>query len=928
MLRAVLLSGICALSVALWAQVGGSEEVGRAAYLRAKRYFQYPQQTDQTDSLALTFYTQAARLLKPNRATAPLRFDSFEKIGILNQTFGNQTAALDNYDKAIATNRRFGLSDSLLFIPYLYSGSAHYFLHSFDSSSHYFEQAEKIYARYPGVAEAQRLFNSLGALYFEVGNYRQSINYFQKALQLYQRNPKQDSAVVFIYKSNIASSLRHLEQYDSAAVIYRSLIPFAHENDLLYINLGRTYLDKREPARALLYLAKADANGASKVLLENVIGTAYLQLGQYANAETHLRRSLAAHGSVTARRTKNDRVGLTYKLLGDLARQRGQLGQALTFYQRSIIELDYNFGTTDVRKNPANFTQNFGGYLLFDCLAAKADCWLALYHRQPDKQRQGAVLDTYRSALRLAEHIEKSFDNEEARLFVVQKVYPVSQQAVNFLVNTYEATRNEAFLTEAFQWSEKSKAAVLAITLKENRVKTISGIPDSLLSRERDLRYNLSRLLLRSQSAVSVDETERLSEQIRDTEVNLSRLIDNLHDYPNYYRQKFSFDSLNVGQLRRNLLGSRTALLSYFATPDAVFGFVVTQEQIRQFRFSKDQAYEHQLSRLLTSLQTIVPGRPFAGNDDAQRLYDRLIGPARPYLSGIRSLIIVPHDELRLLPFEVLQHPNRQYLLESYDITYQYSATFLQNHPTGSMQVNNALAVAPFDGINPGDGYVQLTASRQEIESLKGTKLLGAAATKAHFLAQANEYSIIHLATHAVVNNADPQRSYVAFHPAAGPSHRLYAHELTYGLLPRAQLVFLSACETASGKLIRGEGIMSLSRAFSFAGCPNLVTSLWKAEDNATAYISTRFYRHLRAGHSFAKALQRAKLDLLHNPQYAQFHSPQYWSHLVFIGTPGRSEPSWLTYLFGGVLTAGLIGLAWWYTTHRKTTRPAGAALG
>ena len=176
MLRGVLLSGICITGIVLCAQVSDSGQVGQEYYGRAKRYFQQRQPTEQTDSLALHFYKKAALLLKPDRATAPTRFECFERMGILTQTFGNQSVALANYRKAIATNRQFNLSDSLLFIPYLYSGSAHYFLHSFDSSSHYFERAEKIYARYPRVAEAQRLFNSFGALYYEIGNYRQSIN--------------------------------------------------------------------------------------------------------------------------------------------------------------------------------------------------------------------------------------------------------------------------------------------------------------------------------------------------------------------------------------------------------------------------------------------------------------------------------------------------------------------------------------------------------------------------------------------------------------------------------------------------------------------------------------------------------------------------------------------------------------------------------
>ena len=928
MLRGFLAGSLCVFSIILCAQVSNSEQTARTYYNQAKRYFEHPEPTDQTDSLAFAFYEKALPLLKPSRTTAPLLFACYEKIGILNQTFGDQPTALASYRNAIATNRRFNLSDSLLFTPLLYSGSAHYFLHSFDSASHYFERAEKVYTRYPRVAEAQRLFNSFGVLYYEGGNYRQSINYFRKALQLHLRKSELDSSAVYSYRSNIASALRHLEHYDSAAVIYENLIPFTLDPTGLYINLGMTYLDKGEPKQALRYLAKARADPQNRVVLENALGLAYWQQKKYARAEIHLRQSLAAHQKTVGDRSKNSKIGLTYKLLGDIARQAKQYRQALHYYQRSIIELDFTFDAVDVYQNPRNYAQNFSSYLLFESLTAKANCWLALHRQHPDKRYRQAAIDTYRSAFGLVEHIEKTFDNEEARLFVVQKVYPVYQQAVDFLVNLYEQTHEDAFLVDAFQWSEKSKATVLAMTIKENTVKSVSGIPDSLLSRERDLRYNLSRLLAKSQNAIRSGETEALTAQIRDTELNLSRLTDQLHDYPAYYRQKFSVDSLNVDQLRRNLLDSRTALLSYFHTVNGLLGFVMTRQGIHHFRVSKDSAFDQSLSSLLQQLRSIVPGRAFTGDADARVLYTKLITPAQPYLSGVNSLLIIPNDELRLLPFEVLQDQQQRYLLESYDVTYQYSATLLQRSSNEPVKLGNVLSIAPFITANPGGGYAQLTASGQEVASLTGTQFLGRAATKDRFLKYAGRFSVIHLATHAVVNNSDPQRSFVAFHPAPGPSHRLYAYELIYGLLPNTSLVFLSACETASGKLIRGEGIMSLSRAFSFAGCPNLVTSLWKAEDNATAYISTRFYTHLRAGDSFARALQKAKLDLLKNPEYAQFHTPQYWSHLVFIGTPGRSELPWLTYTLIAVILAGLIGFGWWRNARNRAARSSTAAIG
>jgi CHAT domain-containing protein len=163
----------------------------------------------------------------------------------------------------------------------------------------------------------------------------------------------------------------------------------------------------------------------------------------------------------------------------------------------------------------------------------------------------------------------------------------------------------------------------------------------------------------------------------------------------------------------------------------------------------------------------------------------------------------------------------------------------------------------------------------------------------------ANHYGIIHLATHASVDNEIPLRSFIAFYPVSGTNpdaFKLYAQEIYNLNLDSTQLVILSACETGTGKLVKGEGLMSLSRAFAYAGCPDIITSLWKAEDNTTAYITKRLHYYLEKGYSKDKALQRAKLDLLKSNEIdPRFKTPNYWAHLLFIGNyePNHKTLHW-----------------------------------
>jgi CHAT domain-containing protein len=202
-----------------------------------------------------------------------------------------------------------------------------------------------------------------------------------------------------------------------------------------------------------------------------------------------------------------------------------------------------------------------------------------------------------------------------------------------------------------------------------------------------------------------------------------------------------------------------------------------------------------------------------------------------------------------------------------------------------------------------------LPSSVNEISHFsKGSQLINKAATKNKFMSAAGDASVIHLATHAVVNFKEPENSYIAFYKQdrADTGYKMFAHELYNLQLPHTQFVFLSACETGSGKVSRSEGALSISRAFAFAGCPNIVTSLWKAEDKSTAYISRKFYNYVAEGYTYAQALQKAKTDLLADESMSQFHSPAYWSHLVFIGDVQEEKSA--TWLW--IVTAGIVAIA------------------
>jgi CHAT domain-containing protein len=243
-----------------------------------------------------------------------------------------------------------------------------------------------------------------------------------------------------------------------------------------------------------------------------------------------------------------------------------------------------------------------------------------------------------------------------------------------------------------------------------------------------------------------------------------------------------------------------------------------------------------------------------------------------------------------------------RYMVEKFSIQYLYSTALLEKDDN-SKKAKGILAFAPFASKeyndSAGNHFFVLPASKEETSNLQGKIFTDSSAIKNNFLTNANHYGIIHLATHASVNNEMPLRSFIAFYPGTikdSEDYKLYAREIYDLNLDSTQLVILSACETGAGKLVRGEGLMSLSRAFAYAGCPNIITSLWKAEDKTTAFITKKIHYYIDKGFTKDKALQQAKLDLLKSDETdPRFKTPNYWAHLIFIGNyePDQHALNW-----------------------------------
>ncbi len=144
------------------------------------------------------------------------------------------------------------------------------------------------------------------------------------------------------------------------------------------------------------------------------------------------------------------------------------------------------------------------------------------------------------------------------------------------------------------------------------------------------------------------------------------------------------------------------------------------------------------------------------------------------------------------------------------------------------------------------------------------------------------QYNYLHLATHGFVNENRPELSGLLLSQDSTSKEDgiLYSGEI-YNLRLNAELVTLSACETGLGKIVKGEGVVGLTRSFLYAGAKNVMVSLWKVSDNSTSKLMVDFYNEMFDGHNKSKSLQQSKQKLVKSGNYSL---PYYWAPFVLVG--------------------------------------------
>ena len=667
------------------------------------------------------------------------------------------------------------------------------------------------------------------------------------------------------------------------------------------------------------------------------LGDAYLEQNRLDSANRNYHQSLAinrkAHGP------KHRLTSNIFSTLGNFHQQQQALDSALYYVHQSLVAGVPDFNQSDLRQQPTVAMMQ-GDPLNFQLLYQKARIYLDQYQQTADAQWLSPALVCFARADSLIDSCRVLYNQEAAKLSFLENNKKVYEAAVECAYQLYALSGEEPYLDWAFHFMEKSKAMVLWEALINSQIKSGVGIPDSLLEREQSinvaLAYTNNELLTARQPDSAVSEILELRAQQFSLTRQRERLAQQLqHTYPAYFQIKYGDHHYTLAQARDYARTAGTTLVEYLWGSNYVYALGISSQRVLFKQIALTDTLQENITTVLHALQhppLITQSREDFQlySDAAYRLYEQLLYPllehrsrkSRPRSSGLfesmmeaqeqvytPTLTIIPDGPLSYLPFEALttERPSspvpdyRQlaYVLDKYATSYAQSAQVLTQRTVANDKTRNAMRFLGFGYSSSPEAssaprlpspWQELPGTTHEIEALgqmaEGTFFLGGAATESRFKEEAKYYDLIHLAVHGLADTLNPNNSRLVFRADQDTVNDglLYSYEL-YDLQLHADLAVLSSCESGAGRWQQGEGVYSLARGFTYAGCPTVVMSLWKVDDQQTAKIMPSFYRGLFTGDRVDQALRTAKL--LYRQRCSHFFAhPAFWSAFVAEGNP------------------------------------------
>jgi CHAT domain-containing protein/Flp pilus assembly protein TadD len=717
--------------------------------------------------------------------------------------------------------------------------------------------------------------NNLGVEYKELGDYEKGILYLTQALDIQREtNDKKGEAIVLNNLGGcylLGGDLTKAEELYLQSIALRRMVKDRGGEANTLNNLGQVYDRHENHARAVEYLEQA-----LKLRRE---------LGNKTGEAITLRNLAKSYGALG----EKEKAVEYYAAANALAKQLGD----------RRVEADSAYG-------------------------------LALAERERgDLDR---AIETVEGGLALTEQTRNELVNPELRVTYLASVLRYYELYTELLAERYERSKDERDLALALEAGERARARGLVELLREARVNIKQGVDPKLVEEAQDLQERLNLQYRRRTAALAqnakpetlakiTNEINSLTTGLETARVKIRR------DNPRY-ADLTQGATLSAKEIQ-SLLDDQTALLEYMLGERRSFLWLVTNDSIRMFVLPPRAEVERAAREFYDATVSRDKAKQAKGSELADRLGQTLLAPVAPTVENKR-LAIVADGVLQFVPFAALpvRSPRsgaQSFLGETNEIVSLPSASVLAelrrnsgraqvpgkvvavfadpifdaNDPRLAKGVAGTPAAARADvgralrDFNAGGSLPRLLSSREEARSIFALAPKAQADLNLDFDASRenvtgvnlSDYRVLHFATHGLLDDAHPEFSglVLSLYGRDGKSRDGFLRlEQIYNLNLNSDLVVLSACQTALGKDVRGEGLIGLTRGFMYAGARRVVATLWKVDDAATAEFMRRFYRNfLQQRLPPAAALRQAQNEMRRVPR---FRDPYFWAGFTLQG--------------------------------------------
>ena len=844
---------------------------------------------------------------------------------LMSNNLGNQyfflkelNNALTHYKKAISINRskckdvhdpNFSLYYSNISITLRHLSD---FMEALKFSKLGLEESLRVYGQdslYTAYAycEVSSAYKGIGDLYL-------SLIYIDRAIQLFKKLKNKykladalvGKAAIFLLKGDYTEQIRYLLEA-------KEIMNFLYDDKNIHLatiinNLGDAYSKQGDNTKAITYFKiLTEAEDKSNYIAQFNLATVYLEQKEYSNASCILKKLLKKIDKKEI--DKAYLVSCVFLNCGKLYCEKNDLDLAFKMFNKMLkyyhlqesISIPNNIPNTLDVSNPIQFIE----YLSF--IAETITKFIQLDNN--------AMIHYYETAIKLCnlcenskQNILQSYLHDNSFYFPVSNNFDFYLTGISASLSIFETTHDRQYLFRALQFADLGKAS--SIKEKNCRESDINTQEIDFLSAE------IFDLELQFRMEENPNEEKDYQKEIFNKKIKLTELIS---EEKRKALLKFPDIGLNSLKSIQNILKDDEILMEFYTGKTETFQFIITKETIL-YQKIKTEKLKKEIKLIVNFLDHDKSERDVIRCDfdhfkqTAHNLYLKLIYPFEENFNGQAELLIIPHNFIDNLVFDILIpdiksfkiNSPESYLINRYAISYYYSTELLlYNRSKKGIQTKEDEIIKIFAPSYPKqtktalvDNFIMTIRGNEELDNelLKELKELQSEkeieqilenlkyrtqifnkekASVSNFLKNSNS-TILHISAHAVLCQSNPDlTSIVCSNNDDDHKYLLTASMIKKIEMSQVQLAFLNCCNTGLGLTTLHEGILSLSRAFTYAGVKNVIYTLNRIEEDHALLFSKKFYQNFTKNTNFRKKLQQVKIDMIE--KYQSKSVPFFW---------------------------------------------------